>query len=81
MLNFVLFVITVVIKCHVICRFANVQPDGKYVTDVKNDGARFNVTIAALIGCRISLCFQAVAAIKVRASIDCFYLSLALSHL
>ena len=40
-------------------------PDGRYVTDIANDGARFNVMLAALIGCRISLALQAVASMKV----------------
>ena len=41
------------------------MPDGRYVTDIATDGARFNVMLAALIGCRISLGLQAVASMKV----------------
>ena len=47
-------------------RFATVQADGRYVTDIDNDGARFSVMIAALIGARISLSVQAIATMKVR---------------
>ena len=46
-------------------RYASVRADGKYVTDIANDGARFSVMVAALIGARISLSIGAVAAMKV----------------
>ena len=46
-------------------RYADVTPEGTYKTAIENDGARFNVTISALIGCRVSLSFQAIAASKV----------------
>ena len=36
------------------------------MTDIANDGARFSVMVAALIGARISLSIGAVAAMKVR---------------
>jgi hypothetical protein len=47
------------------CRYANVTADGEYVTSIESDGARFNVTLAALVGTRVALCFQAIGPAKV----------------
>lgn len=47
------------------CRYADVGQDGKYQTSIQSDGARFSVALGALLGTRIALCFQAIAASKV----------------
>ena len=51
-------------------RFAGVTACGDYVTDVKDDGARFSVMLAALLTARLSLCFQGIAAAKVIATLE-----------
>ncbi|XP_074662548.1 acyl-coenzyme A oxidase-like protein isoform X2 [Tubulanus polymorphus] len=46
-------------------RFGDVSPDGIYSSTIKNDDARFNAMLAALVGCRLAVCYQALASTKI----------------